>query len=109
VRETRSSTRCAAGGLQVGIESGGRVGGLRARLAELANHAGDLTRSGGATGRRLRLIPRVFGVDLIKAARRSAMVDILRDQIMFADVANVIQAYYRSRTNFFFKSQVHLP
>jgi hypothetical protein len=68
-----------------------------------------LTRPGGATIGRLRLVTRDNGISLVEAARRSAMVDILANQEVLADVADVINTEHGSWTNFLLEAQVGLP
>src|ERR1017187_1257250 len=116
-RKRAVEARPTARRLEVRIKSRCRVGRLSPRYSQWrrptsdngVNHARDLTRSLGATIGHLSGVAGENGIVLIEAARRSAMVDVLANQVVFSDVADVIDTQHCSRTNFFLNAEVHLP
>ena len=61
-----------------------------------------------AAGSCLGGVPRGRGIGLIKATRCSAVVNVLADQIMLTDVADIIRTEHRSWANFLLDAEVHL-
>src|SRR6202007_533468 len=95
-------------GLQVGIEAGRRVRSLRSSQTQSCNHAACLVESGGTSVGGLRSIASSKSISFIETASGAAVIDVLTHQIVFADVADVIDADAGIRTQGFFKSDIHL-